>query len=595
MGGITIIQQGAKTSTGTQDFTSSETWTPSAAIVIFGGAQSGNNPADVARMSIGFTDGTTDASVAVVSEDGKSRSDTKSYQSLSHLVQHTNVEGAISARAEFDSWLSGGMRINWSLVDGLANYVTVILFDSAVYGAKVGGQQLNGASPVAVSGVGFKATTVIALAVDSDTLDTPLDSYGLSVGAAHNSATDVISQATLFVSDRDTSSTTLVSGLITNDTIAGYTSPLGTVGDWSAAISAYGADGFTLTGFFNAATKYVFYLALHTADADSGYVEIIDTPTSTGVQSYDGPGFTPEGLLLFMGPQTTVNNEETSGDKLGSLAIGAADGTNEFTTGFTCQDASADSNTRTTVATAKAAELFFHDQTDAHAATLDSFDADGFNLDFTITDGTARKWIAIAFEATALDPTFGFLSPVFPFGLAAEPAAVTADVAMEWDIRNNVLADVATEWHIRNNVLADVAMEWMQQANVYGDVAAEWHIRSNVYADAALEWNIRNNVQADVAMEWDIRNNVVADLALEWDIRQNIYADLVNEWNIVGYGVVATIGLHWDMVGIDMGLSECAYIQIPAEDRIKDIPAEIRHTDIPAEDRRIDVLKNDRC
>lgn len=146
------------------------------------------------------------------------------------------------------------------------------------------------------------------------------------------------------------------------------------------------------------ATSVAGWLALKLPTGAQISLDIIDTPTSTGVQSYAGPSFEPDVCLAFNSMQDAADAVFNAG--MCGFGMSIFNENEEFSVAVSDQDNVATSQTAS-LSSAKAVSILDEDGTLLYEATLDSFDSDGYNLDFTTADGTARKMIVVALAAPA--------------------------------------------------------------------------------------------------------------------------------------------------------------------------------------------------
>lgn len=171
-----------------------------------------------------------------------------------------------------------------------------------------------------------------------------------------------------------------------------------------AEIASFDADGFTLNVTIPmAAAGDFFYFAMK---GGGGYhCGTALCPTSTGTQAITGLGFEPSAIYFvstqrpYLGP--TVGPADI--DTYGRIILGGADADSQHIVwgGSTTNDVYNDSLSRSGVAIsmnedAQGAGPYF--PTATNEANVSSFDTDGFTLNWTTTDGTARYFSWIAFE-----------------------------------------------------------------------------------------------------------------------------------------------------------------------------------------------------
>ncbi len=160
-----------------------------------------------------------------------------------------------------------------------------------------------------------------------------------------------------------------------------------------AALTSFDTDGFTLNyTTVDGASNEMSALSLKGAEFKAGS---LTQKTSTGTQATTGVGFQPVGLLT-----STVLNTASSSVNNNYIvqAIGATDGSSQASV------VTADNNNgNTSLDRTKIYKSLADDTTPTvqAAASLASFDNDGFTLNYTTADATAREIIYLAIGPTA--------------------------------------------------------------------------------------------------------------------------------------------------------------------------------------------------
>ncbi len=260
--------------------------------------------------------------------------------------------------------------------------------------------------PQPYTGVGFEPDCLILLSALTHTLATQT-ATGSKFGIG---AFDGTTQATSFVEENTTSPTDLHS--IQTGEIIHALNQAGTDNTVATATS-FDADGFTLNfSVAQANARFVHALALKGGQ----YKVVTDTQkTSTGTKQKTGVGFTPTGLLLFGTNRAASASVDATGS---SLSIGGSDGTTEGAswTGSVDNVGTTDENSATL--TDKIIRHATGPSTTDAEANLSSFDSDGYTLNWTTADATAREFIALAFGDTSLTTPVPFRPAMTSRGVA---------------------------------------------------------------------------------------------------------------------------------------------------------------------------------
>ncbi|MEJ0073178.1 MAG: hypothetical protein WDN27_03830 [Candidatus Saccharibacteria bacterium] len=162
-----------------------------------------------------------------------------------------------------------------------------------------------------------------------------------------------------------------------------YAQITGSVKQVEASLTSFDADGFTLNyTTTDAGNSDIYVLSLKGAKFKAGS---FTQKTSTGTQSTTGVGFQPTGLLM-----STVQNTASSSIDANQIvqSLGASDGTNQANVVTADNNHGNSSLDRTKLYTALADDAT---PTVQAAASLSSFDSDGFTMNYTTADATARE------------------------------------------------------------------------------------------------------------------------------------------------------------------------------------------------------------
>jgi hypothetical protein len=163
------------------------------------------------------------------------------------------------------------------------------------------------------------------------------------------------------------------------------------------------SDGFTLSIDTQGATAYLTgYLAIKGGQWKVGTET---QKTSTGTKATTGVGFQPQGVLFG-----SVCDTQTSGTAdHARFALGVTTGTSNNICHWTgdqdnVADAIANSISSATKCIVMATEALFATPTTNAEAALSSLDADGFTLNWTTADATARVFGYVAFGDNSTPP-----------------------------------------------------------------------------------------------------------------------------------------------------------------------------------------------
>lgn len=346
------------------------------------GAQAG------ARLTIGVgTSATARNAIAVESRDAQATADTNRYHDTAGIVRVIATgDSTITAAADLVSLDSDGFTLNWTDVhdSGSARlYHYLALGGADLTNAKAGSFTSSGSGGnQGVTGVGFQPDCVLLLGTaHASTGLTGQNIFGFGAFTASD-------QWAIGMDDVDNAATT--NAARTQRTDKCWHHHFNGSEFHSGAFTSMDSDGFTIN-WSRASGRTMTYLALKGGQFTAGS---ISQKTSTGTQGYTGVGFPPVGVLLA----SFCNTSTTSQVDSARFSLGAASGaTSRAATWFGSADNQADSVSDS--ATSQTVAITMQTEgtpTEVARADLDSFDADGFTLDWEAADATAREILYLA-------------------------------------------------------------------------------------------------------------------------------------------------------------------------------------------------------
>lgn len=391
----------AATATGTQDLTISGLgWTPKACILTVVSATAKNALTDAIMLSRGFAVSTTEHCMGVSVGNGNGTIRARRAQRNTDIVYLQTQSGTTRGVATSSGAISNGWRINWGTAATAAYYILCEFF---------GGTDLSAAlvefAPKTTAGT--KSHT--GLSFQPNLLFTGTSGYGAgnnagahaiySFGVAADHSGGIKNRLLCGQQGKDAAATTEINTWFDEDECCSQTFD-GTTA-WSAEVTAFTTDGFTMTTTGSTGSDVVHVLCLDTGDHDP-WCGTIDSPTSAAADwDVNGPGFEPlaAGIIgaLTQSGEVGVNQTNASGN---NILFGAFDGTREHSVGLANDDANTNENTGTF---ASDQFVFVTDADDLDTMDLSSptFDAGGWLINaanITTADSTQRKWVAWAIE-----------------------------------------------------------------------------------------------------------------------------------------------------------------------------------------------------
>ncbi len=340
------------------------------------------------NAGVGFASGpANERAVSVTSLDNQGNSDTGRRRSESNMILLLSggTDPTLEAQAELTSFDADGFTINWTTNDANAYRIHYIALGGDITNALASTFTLTDVTGnQAVTGVGFQPDSVMFLW--SFTTDVDVSERGSEIGIGF--AESAAAQGGMVYAAKDNDTNTEKRWQQRTDATILILDPERSPPDQDAVVDfvSMDADGFTVNKSDPPKNDTpIFYLALKGGRHSVG---AFDQATTTGNQSTTGVGFQPEQLILasFNLAATTA----LSGG--GAISLGAA-ASSTARGGIWFQDRSdADpSEANMYTATSDTLTLATGPSTVDARADFVQFDPDGFTLDWTTADATARQ------------------------------------------------------------------------------------------------------------------------------------------------------------------------------------------------------------
>lgn len=431
MGNFAIVQQAALTgSPGTQDFTASGVGTPVGVIFFLTSGLTNGTVANHALLGMGATDGTRNISICTASKDGIALGTTAARRRAfsDACLSLINEDGTLVIKAAFDSWITNGVRINYTNVSS-AFLVTCIF----LYGPEITALRADVVNTPATIDT---ATTVSSLSAAPTFLitlsPTAAATFGgglitnaqLAIGIVQNTGSDPPPQFGNCWSDAHAVSTTSVTHSSESALVARDMNP--STGR-NVEIREFSATGFKAYTRSLAGATAVGFIAV-TMSGLAAKAMSFDSPTGAGAQSITGiTGQTPQFALLLMNSATAYDTRDTSGNaEVFAVSVVTADA--QYCHAITSDDG---------VTTTTNAEAVAHNQpvflqkdgATFMSATFTSFGSEQLNWNFSTANGTARKWAGLFIQAPASPNPSGTDSLSVPASDSVQPVAVSLSIA----------------------------------------------------------------------------------------------------------------------------------------------------------------------
>lgn len=391
---VAVVQQAARTTTGTQDFTWSGFGTPKAAMCLVGFGATNGTSATHGGFSIGFTDGTRQNVTSARTKSGVTTTATGRRSDTSDVLLLADQDGTVMLRAQFSAWITDGVRLNYSVAPGTAFKVSCTLFG----GAGIANAYVNTVSTpstvdtsTTVSTVGFQPDVIIgAMSGGTGYTDVNQSQLEISVGAAVRG----VGQRGASWFDTDGVGTTATSVFPLTNRIGRNTNNGSQIEIENFTGSGFDATLRQTTG----SVATMGYLALQLNGATATVMEVT-SPTSTGSHAISSIGLTPQWGMLVLTSDQTSGSADTSTDA-------ESWGVSSFTSAAqSCVGMSADDGVGTSSADSLAdlkPVCMRKDGALFYSASFTSFGSGTATFNYGTANGTARKWVGLFIsESTA--------------------------------------------------------------------------------------------------------------------------------------------------------------------------------------------------
>lgn len=305
----------------------------------------------------------------------------KSTQVISIYNNTGNGTGTLYLEGDLVSLDSDGFTINFTTVQASGKVINYIAFGGTDINVAVDTlSTTSGTGTKSATGLGFQPTFVLLSGVGLGS-STQAANPSLMIGVA--SSTTKRGVACLWQS-QDTN--TRAKGIQVTDNVV-YRMSSSSAGDPIADFSSFDSDGFTLNFSTNSGARWTGYFAINGVPATVG---TLTQPTSTGNQSVTGLGMRPD-IVGFISKGGVSSASITGNPNIlfGSAVSASAQTASVF---GTQNDGGLSSNVGISGSVTKSILSISHTTTTSAAGFL-SQDLDGFTLNWSTADATAREVI----------------------------------------------------------------------------------------------------------------------------------------------------------------------------------------------------------
>lgn len=385
-----VVQQASRTTTGTQDFTSSGFGTPKAVFCYVGGGAANGTQVDHALLGTGASDGTRHWSSSTRSQDAVTTTLAGRRSATADMLLMADDTGTVIIRAQYSAWITDGVRINYSVAPGTARLVTCVLFGgTGVSNAYVGTVTTPGVinTGTTVTAPGFQPDLVIGVVSGNSSFDnTNAAQSTMSVGFVTRGSGNPHPQSAISYLDVNAVGTVDQRARVDTDMTGADRN-----GTQSIEIQDFTSTGFTAMERDTVGARTLGYLAIQLNGLTATEVTIT-TPTSTGSNSITGLTGKPQFGLLVLSSTTSTDATSADGnaESFGVCAITvAAQSCSSITNDDGVTTTNSDSVTHNRPIFLRKDGATFLD------ATFTSFDSGQMTVNYGTVNASGRKLIGL--------------------------------------------------------------------------------------------------------------------------------------------------------------------------------------------------------
>lgn len=360
---------------------------------------------------IGVTDGTFQGGIVGTDEDAVTTTNSRRLSYNNALIRYIEAAGVVTeAVATFDSWITDGIRINWSNAAEGVQIVHVILWagDDVLVQCGTTIPLAIGSGPKTID-VGFTVQHLMCLSGLDPVDETLRDDYHIQISHTVNNSGTPTTFAT-YITQRNAfadSTPAMVRDLDLAQGIRADASPFTYFASTELdPTTPFPTNGFSIiSGESGTVGPRIIYFAVNYGTKDYKLQEET-APTSTGVKNFTGYGFRPGFALSMITVAAAAWAEDVENDDsvAGTFGLAHWSGSEQWCMNVLSEDAQATTNT---AARTKDKPISLNDDADSGPLTeadFDGFTSDGFDLDYT-TASSAFRFVVFALEQDLITGT----------------------------------------------------------------------------------------------------------------------------------------------------------------------------------------------
>lgn len=416
-------QYALATGGSTQDFTiSGETRTAVAAYFHCVAATTVDTETAHLSESWGATDGTNEFFGSIYSEDNlAAASNAWTAHNTGAVIVLLDNAGAIETQLSFNSFITGGVRLDLDDLPGAAYLVNVWLCFEGSYAVGTVTTGAVAGTPTNVTGLGFDPTFLVVHEFGSTPFDaTSHANANVSTGYVADNATSGTLQAVHAFHDRDNVGNQQVAGITDNSVGSGVISHLGVSG-----LTSYDfiTDGFSATPVTLSVAHEIGYLAGRVEGIDQ-WAGHLTSPVATGAHSFTEPGINAASAMIAVNGLRVETHVSGASANLTRVAMFTQE--DQLSAGGTSEFGKATSDTSSYATATKIIDYAFEIGTPDLVGTFTASTLTGFDVNITTATALgqlARLWPALVWtnppRSIAIDEVLGLFEDVDPLGLVA--------------------------------------------------------------------------------------------------------------------------------------------------------------------------------
>lgn len=384
------------TATGAQSFTSATITgvTPKAVLLLNPNHDPTNDPNETAVFSlgIGMVSGTNDFHTGATNRDNNASTSNGRFGNTSRAYEVLNNSGS-SIKNAAGQTVSGGVELNFA-----ANAAPSLRGAFAAFaGADVSGHANQkglgtGTAAIDVTDPAFQPDVVIVMDKIAGLSLGMTYGFGIAVNDGSNTQRCVMwAEANALADSRPFQQ-------LRNDCAYGKLSTTTGAPSYKVVVDGFDANGFNFTPSASSGSETIAYMALKFTGRQFKLVDF-STPTATGSHTVTGAGFTPRFALAVLTNLEAINNDpaSTTSDLQSGFAVCLIGSDEQWSVSHRINAGEATTDAASQLS---AVALMGASATDCDAikATFTAWTSDGVTLNFSATQGTAKKGFILFVE-----------------------------------------------------------------------------------------------------------------------------------------------------------------------------------------------------